>query len=343
VRYKLSRRELLLKGSSAAILSTPFVRAVMAANPVGIKIANATGGLNLTMAELMRQQRFLESFGLAPQILGVADGTRILGGLVGGSVDVSTMSGFGQVFPAIDRGAAIKILAGGSLLPALALFSAKPDVKALGDLAGKTIGTGSIGALIHQLTVVLLRKYRVDTAKIRFVNIGSSADIFRAVAAGTVDGGAVDVALIGNATEHHVHLIEHGNMSVELKEYTYQGAWTLARNIASERDALVRTLAAYARLYRFVQNPSSKDAFLRARRTVFPLASAGDHEAQWSYIQTYKPFAVDLVLSPERLRYMQALNVSFRVQKEILPFERVADMSLAVDALRLLNGKTDPG
>ncbi len=339
----LSRRELLLKASGVAMAGLPFRASALAAGPVKIKIANAGGGLNMTMEEIMRQQKFLESFGLEPEFITVADGTRILGGIVSGSVDVSMASGFGQVFPAIERGAAIKILAGGALLPALALFSAKPNVKTLKDLEGKTIGTGSIGALIHQLTVSLLQKYRVDIARIRFVNIGSSADIFRAVAAGTVDGGAVDVALIENAAEHRVHLIEHGNMSVELKDYTYQGAWASERKIRTERGTLVRALAAYARLYRFVQNPQSKPAFLRARRAVFPSVAESDHLALWSYIQTYKPFAVDLTLSPERLRYMQALNVSFKVQKEILPFERVADMSLAADALKLLNGKAAQG
>ena len=101
----------------------------------------------------------------------------------------------------------------------------------------------------------------------------------------------------------------------------------------------MRTLAAYAKLYRFVQNPQSREAFFRARRAVFPTAPEGDHLGLWNYIQTYKPFAVDLVLSPERLRYMQSLNATFKVQKQILPFERVADMSLAVDALKLLDGK----
>jgi hypothetical protein len=45
---------------------------------------------------------------------------------------------------------------------------------------------------------------------------------------------------------------------------------------------------------------------------------------------------VDLTLSPERLRYMQELNIRFKVQKQTLPFERVADMSVAADALKLL-------
>ena len=116
----------------------------------------------------------------------------------------------------------------------------------------------------------MLQKYQADTSKIRFVNIGSSADIFRAVAAGTVDAGVAEAALIDNATEHHVHLVEHGNMTIELKEYTYQGAWTAEHKIASARDVLVRVLAAYGRLYRFVQNPDAKEAFLGARRSVFP-------------------------------------------------------------------------
>jgi ABC-type nitrate/sulfonate/bicarbonate transport system substrate-binding protein len=337
----LSRRELLLKASGIALFGVPLAWPVKA-NPVGIKIANAAGGMNLPMRELMRQQRFLESFGLAPEFLDVADGTRILGGLMSRSVDVSTMSGFGQAFPAIEHGAPIKILAGGAVLPGLALFSARPGVTTLKNLEGKVIGTGSIGALVYQLTITLLQKYQVNTSGIRFVNVGSSADILRAVAAGTIDAGAADVALIENAAEHHVHLLEHGNMSVELKDYTYQGAWTLAANIVSERDALVRTLAAYAKLYRFVQVPESRDAFFHARHTVFPSAAESDHQAQWNYIQTYKPFAVNLALTPERLRYMQELNVGFKVQKEILPFERVADMSLAADALKLLDGAKTP-
>jgi NitT/TauT family transport system substrate-binding protein len=337
MRRSYSRRELLLAGSSVAILGTRSLPTMAAGRPA-IKIANAGGTLNLTMSALMRQQKFLESFDLAPDILTVADGTRILGGVVGGSVDVSMASGFGQVFPAIERGATIKILAGGALLPALALFSAKPEIRTLKDLEGKAMGTGSIGALVHQLTVSLLQRYQVDVSSIRFVNIGSSTDIFRAVAAGTVDGGAVDVALIENAAEHRVHLLEHGNMSVELSEYTYQGAWTSARKIASNRDALVRTLAAYAKLYRFVQDPQSREAFFRARRAAFPTAPESDHLGLWNYIQHYKPFAVNLALSPERLSYMQSLNVRFKVQKQILPFERVADMSLAADALRLLDG-----
>ena len=56
----------------------------------------------------------------------------------------------------------------------------------------------------------------------------------------------------------------------------------------------------------------------------------------WDYVQRYKPYAENLTLTPERLRYMQQLNIDLDVQKTIMPFERVADMSLAQEALKLL-------
>jgi ABC-type nitrate/sulfonate/bicarbonate transport system substrate-binding protein len=339
-----SRRRLLatgallpLAGGAAPCLASAAAEA--SASRLPIKIANASGALNLTMAELMRRERYLESFGLSPDIIGVADGTRILGGIVGGSIDASLMSGFGQVFPAIDRGAPLKIIGGGALLPMLALFSARPDIKTLKDLEGRTLGTGSIGALVYQLTVTLLRKYQVDTTKIRFVNIGSNADIFRAVGAGTIDAGAGEAALISEAARYGVHLIEHGDMSVELPEFTYQAAWTSDRAIATRRGTLVRALAAYARLYRLVQSPAGRQPFLAARRAVFAKAPESEHLANWNFIQRCKPFAVNLSLEPERLRYLQAINIDFKVQKSPLAYERVANMSLAVEALALLRSQ----
>lgn len=325
-------------GASGAALATSlsYQPAWAAARPTPITIANASGGLNLTMAALMRQEKFLQSFNLDPDVLQVADGSKILGGVVGGSVDASMMAGFGQLFPAIERGAAVKILGGGALLPTLALYTGKTDVNSLKDLEGKTVGTGSVGALVYQLTVTLLKKFKVDISKVKFVNIGASSDIFRAVSAGTVDAGAGEAALIKDAPKYHVRLIPHGNMSLELTQYTFQGAWASDEKIAKERDTLVRALAAYAKLYRFVQDPKSKEAFLRASRTAFKNASEHDHELQWDYIQTYKPYAVNLALSPARLKYMQDLNVSFKIQKKVLPFDRVADMSLAADAIKLL-------
>lgn len=301
-----------------------------------VSIVNAAGNINLVMQEVMKQQKFLEDTGLEPNVINVADGSKMMGAILGGDVECSTMSGFGQIFPAIERGGKLKIIAGAGLLPTLAVFTSKAEVRSLKDLEGRTVGTGSLGALLHQLMVALLRKKGVDVSKVRFVNVGSSADVFRSTIVGTVDAGMGEVAIIDHAEKFKVRFVPESNMSIELAEYTFQGAWTSERAIELKRDVLVRTLAAYAKLYRFVHKPEAREAFLKAYLTVLKNASRDDALSMWTYVQTYKPYSQDLLLSPERLRYMQQLNVDLDVQKAVMPFERVADMSIARDALKLL-------
>ena len=335
-QHLVNRRGLMAAGAGA--LASGFLPGSLLAQGARkpAVIANASGNVNLIMQELIKQQGYLEEFGLQPNIMNVADGSRMMGGMIGGEIDCSTMSGFGQVFPAIEKGAKMKILAGAALLPSLALFSNKPNIRTLKDLEGKTVGTGSLGALLHQLVVALLRKNGVDVSKVQFVNIGASGDVFRAATMGTIDAGTGEVAVLEQLDVYKVHMLEGGNMSLGLTEYTYQGAWAAERAIEAKRDVIVRSLAAYAKLYRFVQTPAAHDAYMKARAVVFPSATAAEGEAQWNYIQHFKPYAVDLTLDEERLRYMQQLNVDLNVQGKVLPYAQVADMSLAREALALL-------
>jgi ABC-type nitrate/sulfonate/bicarbonate transport system substrate-binding protein len=302
-----------------------------------VHIATAAGSFNMTMSAVLRQQKFLEAFDLTPDMVAIADGSKILGGIYSGSIDLSPMSGFAQVFPAMEHGADLKIINAATLVPMQALFSSKPKVRTLKDLEGKVVGTGALGSLVHQLTATLLKKYSVDISKVRFVNIGSNTDIFKGVMAGTVDAGAGPASFVDDAESYKVHALQNGDMSVELKEYTYQGGYTSQRVIETKRDLLVRVLAAYAKLFRFVEQPSSQDAFLKARQSAFPKAPEREHLGEWNFLQTAKPFALDLMLSPERIRYMQQINLDFQIQKEMLPFDRVADMSLAREALALVD------
>jgi len=319
--------------SSAAVLG---MSACGGSNSSKIVHIATTAGLNLTMTELLRQQKFLEAFDLTPNVIAMADGTKILGGIYSGSIDLAPMSGFGPLFPAVEHGADIKIINASTLVPMLALFSGKPEIRALKDLEGKVVGVGALGALDHELTVTLLRKYSVDISTVRFANIGSNTDVFRSVMAGTVDAGTGPASFFDAAETYKVHGLENGNMSIELKEFTYQAGWTSNRVIQSKRDVLVRVLAAYAKLFRFVQQPSAQQAFVRARRTVLPNAPEREHLLEWQFLQNTKPFSTDLMMSPERVRYMQQIGIDFKVQKTLLPYDRVADMSLARDALKLV-------
>jgi len=334
--HMISRRGFALGVTSGLMASVPSSGGFAQGARLKTTIANAAGNLNLAVQELLRQQGYMEDFGLEPNFLNVADGAKILGGLLGGDLDSSMMSGFGQVFPAIEKGGKLKIIAATSLSPSLALFTGKPEVQSLKDLEGRVVGTGALGALLHQLVVALLQKNGVDINKVRFVNIGASGDVFRATTMGTVDAGTGEAAILEDMSPYKVRLIPGGNMTTELSEYTYQAAWTTDRMIETKRDILVRSLAAQAKLYRFLHTAESREPFLKARAKVLPNSPPSEAIAQWNYIQHYKPYATGLVMSEERFRYMQQLNVDLGVQSAVMPLARVADMSLAQEAIALL-------
>jgi ABC-type nitrate/sulfonate/bicarbonate transport system substrate-binding protein len=343
-KNRLRRRDVLRLGGMAGLAGvaastglTSFNRAARAAPPpLPVNIVNTASNSTMALQELLKQQGFFEEFGIAPTTLNVADGSKLMGALFSGSSDICMLSGFGQVFPAVERGGKMKILAGAGLLLQDAIYSAKPDIHSVKDLEGKTVGTGSPGALLYQFTVALLRKKGVDVSKVRFVNIGSSASVFKAVVAGTVDAGPSLIDVYPEQKKYGVHSLTDGDLWKELPEYTYQASYAADRAIAEKREVLVRVLAAYGKLYRFISGPNSREAFLRARETAFKHSDPVEAEFEWQFAQKYQPYDTDLTLSEERIRYMQDLNVEFGVQKKILPFSEVADMSLAKDALKLL-------
>lgn len=330
----ISRRTVLARScATAALVLSGCGR--RSGGPPGRVNVGTTEGLNLTMMQLLHHEGLFKLFDVDANVIALADGTRALGGIYSGSIDLVPMSGFGQVFPAIERGADLVIINAATLTPLLALFSAKPNVRNLKDLEGKVVGVGSVGSLDYMLTVTLLRKYSVNIGSVRFVNIGSNLDTFKAVMAGTVDAGMGPASYVNDAASYNVHSIDNGDMSVELSEFTYQAGWTSKSVIASRREILVRVLAAYAKLFRFVEQPSSRDAFLAASRAVFPTSPEREHVDEWSFLQKSRPFALNLLLSPERVQYLQQINVDFHIQKQVMPFDHVADMSLAQDALKL--------
>jgi ABC-type nitrate/sulfonate/bicarbonate transport system substrate-binding protein len=324
---RIKRRDVLksgLIGGAGLWLGGPFPVHAQGATRK-INIVNTSGGTNLVLAAIMKQQGIFEQFGLEATITNVADGAKLMGGILTGEMDICPLSGFGQVFPAIEKGAKMKVLAGGAVLPLQGIVTVKPEIK--------TVGTGSLGALIHQMCVAALRKAGVDDKKVNFVNIGSSNDIFRAVAAGTVDAGSAEVWQIG---KNNVRALDGGRFWLDIPDYTYQAGFASDGAIQNKRETLVRALAAYAKLYRFIQDGDSKDAFLKGFATGMGKPDDAAALEQWSFYQKYKPFASNLVLTPQRLEYMQNLNVSFQIQSKVLPFEQVADMSLATDAIKML-------
>jgi ABC-type nitrate/sulfonate/bicarbonate transport system substrate-binding protein len=334
----LSRRGLIGAGASAAVLSS-LAACGPKKGPTSsskIDVVMTAGVSGLTVHEIAKSQGFLTKHGVEPNVLIVSDGAKCVAALLSGAADLCAWSGFNQLTPAIEKGAKIKILAGALNIASLAMYSGKPEIRSVADLKGKTLGIGTLGSVLHQMTVLLLKKKGVDPASVTFRNVGSNADVFKAVVAKTVDAGLSDVDVFDQQEKYKVHALPDGLLWKEIPEYTNQATYASDKAIAERRDLLVRTLAAYGEAYRYVSGPASKDAFVAARKAATSADDADHAVTQWQWIQTTQPYAKDLVLSDERINFVQDLNREFGIQKTILPVAQVADMSLARDALKLI-------
>jgi NitT/TauT family transport system substrate-binding protein len=255
--------------------------------------------------------------------------------LVGDRADICVVSGFNGVLPAIEKGAPVKVVGAALRAPALAVYSARSDIRSVSELAGRTVGIGPSRALLHVLMLTLLKAKEVDPSTVRFVNVGSNAEVYQAVKAGKVDAGPSDVSNQANAEASGLRVLSDGKLWSELAAYPYQLAYASDRAIHENRDGLVRVLAAYGRMFRFMSAADAWTAYLEAR-TAAGAGSEAAVRAAWDYIQSTQPYAGSPETTKERLDYLQALHVSLGLQKSVLPIEAIADLSLARDAMRLI-------
>ena len=305
--------------------------------PKEIRIVDAGGPHELVTVELLRRQGYLEQMGVAIERAFVANGAEATELLLAGKADVAMQVGFGPALKAIEDGAPLRIIAGSNLLTVHAIYSKKPEIRRLRDLAHRTVGVGALGALTHQLIHAALRKHSVDPADVHFIPIGSSATIFKALLADEVDAGFGETDVFENQAHYRVHALEDAVLWRELPQFPNQASFATCDAIGSKREALVRLLAAHALLYRYLHNAQSWNAYAAAYAAALPGSDIREGRAQWQFYQRYHPYAEDLLLPPVQLDYLQNLNLTMKLQRSILPFDAVADMSLAREAMARLD------
>jgi ABC-type nitrate/sulfonate/bicarbonate transport system substrate-binding protein len=328
----VNRRIFLAAGAAGVLVPRTAVAANFA--PAQVNIVNTGANDSLALQMLVKDQKYLEEFGLNATTLNVSDGIKLTAAVVTGASDIGILTGFGQVFPAIENGAPLKLIGAAMLPPDFAVYTGNPQVRTLKDLEGKSVGTGAIGALVYASMAAMLQKEGVDLKKITFVNIGSSTDVFKAVAAKKVDAGPAQHDFVKVASQYGVRVI--ADAVKVIPEFTNQGTFTTDRAIAQKRDVLVRTLAAYGRAYRFVNARDSETTYVKAYTEAVGPGSDEAGRDRWEWMNSVQGYDVNIEMSAARINYMQQLNVSLGTQKAVLPLEKVADMSLARDAVKLL-------
>jgi NitT/TauT family transport system substrate-binding protein len=331
----IDRRAFL--GSALATLPASAIARVLPAT-AKIRVASNQGIENAAL------QQLLSDLGLARQLgldIGMVESRSISGpteALLADEADVCMISGFVGVLPAIEQGKELRLIGAAMERPALAFYAGTPGIERVADLAGRTIGIGGEKGLLHILTLALLARKKVAAGSIRFVNCGSNAQVFQAVSSGKVDAGLSGIA--GMSALGKVRVLRDGLLWNELPDYTYQPAYASVRALRDRPEAVARCLAAYTRLYRYLQSARSHDAYIAARRRAAATLGLGgadtEGEAIWSFVNRTRPYAIRPGLTPARIAYLQQLNVAVGLQTRLLPYEAVVDPRPAMGARRLI-------
>lgn len=302
-----------------------------------LHIVDAGGAHEHVTIEFMRSQGCFEQMGVSVRRTLVANGTEAAQILLERRADAAIQVGCGPALAAIAAGAPLKLIASANLLSVHAIYSKQPAIRAIEDLAGRTVGVGAIGALTHQLAYAAMLKRGIDPRSVRFVSIGNSATIFAALLSGDIDAGFGETDVFEHQERYGVHALDGGVLWRELPEFPNQASFARCDVVTEKRDALVRVLAAHAMLYRALQRPGTWDAFANAWTMGLPHAPLEEGRTQWEFYQRYRPFAEDLQLPEDGIRFLQQLNIAMGRQSTTLLFDAVADMTLADEAIKMID------
>ncbi len=262
---------------SAAVSTT-----VSAAEPVAVRVAVNRGAENQTLLALLEQQGFARALGVTQALVAAATPPATLEALLDERADVCVVSAFNGLLPAIEKGAAIKIIGAALQAPALAVYTSRPEIQRVADLPGRTVGIGPNLGLLHVTMLGLFSAKGIDPSGVHFVNVGSNAEVYRDIKAGKIDAGVSDVSNMADANSAGLRALPDGRMWRELADYPYQLAYASDRAIRDNRQGIVRILAAYARLFRFLSSPDSLPAYRQARSV--GIAGSATRDAAWAHI-----------------------------------------------------------
>ena len=301
-----------------------------------VSIVGTLANTTATLQELMRQQGLFQTFGLDAEFVNVADGSKLMGALLSGSSDICMISGFSQVLAAIEKGGKLKLVAAARYLVEDAIYTKKPEIKRLAGpggphrrhrLARRAPASHDGGGAAqggHRRKEGAVRQHRQQRRRVprrgrrhrrrRHRRSPTSTTTWTSTACTRSRTACCGPRCPNTPIRRATRPTAPSRRSAT--------SWC-----ARSRPTPSSTASSPA--------PNSKDAFTRARAAVLK-KSANEGEAEWNFIQKYKPYALDLMLSEERIRYMQELNVELGLQKKVLPYNQVVDMSLAQEAVKLL-------
>lgn len=263
-----------------------------------------------------KEARYFEDEGLAVELVRVGGSTRIVAALIGGSGQF-IHAGEPAMVPAVVQGGDAVMIASISRVNRHHLI-ARPEIKDVKDLKGKTVGITSFGSTSDFVLRLILEKYGLDPNKdVSIVQTGGQPEGMAAMAGGKIYAQRMSFPL-------HLKAIQLGMRElVDLPTDENTGAVMTTRSyLAQKRPVALRFMRAFIRaMHRYKTDKEF------TKKVISKYAQLKDEEILEA---TWREYAGDLqkVPRPTLKGLQQVIDAGMGGKKIDLKAERLVDLSL---------------
>ena len=210
------------------------------------------------------EKGYLLEEGLNVKIMRAGGGTATQT-LLSGQLHFSSSAG--TALSAALRGGLVKIVYTNMSRPTYRLVSNKPEIKTLQDLVGKKIAINTFGDTGHLATLLLFKKYGLDTKSILFIAVRNEAR-FPAFVSGAVDAAPLSPRDIAQVGPLKGHILADTTKEVQL---VWNGVAVSGKLLAENPLLVERFLRAVAKGREFARVYKEPTIAMIAKHTPSPL------------------------------------------------------------------------
>jgi ABC-type nitrate/sulfonate/bicarbonate transport system substrate-binding protein len=292
-----------------------------AADKVRISIANLSGQF-MTFA-LAHKRGFLKEEGIEAEIIRVTGGASATA-LSSGDLDYGTGMALGGPL----TGLPVKVVACFVPAPVFALV-ARPEVKSVQELKGKTVGISTFGGLSIFGARVIAKHFGLDPDKdIKFVAVGAVEGRFIRLTQGLIDAAILAPPLDSEAKKKGFNILARAE---DILIFPETGLVTGVKKIQEKPDEIKRVIKAGIKANRYIRG--NRDGTIQF---IMEWLKVNGEVATATYEGVAKVYNEDPSVCEKGLRVMiEERKQTLKINRDI-PLSEVADLSLLREAQREL-------
>lgn len=306
----------LLLGAALA-----FAPAARAADTVSVGSVDATSA-NLWPLHIAIKNGYFDAANIKIDLVFAQSNASVIQQLAAGSYNVAPSAGMVDPIRAIDKGAPVALVRIVIQAPPYALL-AKPEIKKIEDLKGKTIIIGGAKDITRIFTERMIEPHGLKSGDYDYVFAGATSARFAAL-----KSGAVDAALLTMPFNFFAEAAGFSNLGFTfdvLPDMPFAGMAVNRPWVETNTDVLKRFLAAYNKGVAWFYDPKNREAAVKIQMDVSKIQQ-DDVEKAYAFLRDKKLFEPTGEISKRKvgtvidaLRDLGDVPADFKVDSLLLP------------------------